>query len=153
MFHTGPHSDYHRPSDTAQKIDAEGLEKVVRFTFKLAAELAQRGRGLTFGKTGDEPPPSREEKGGYGAYFGSIPDFSESDVPGVRLSGVRPGSPAEKAGLRTGDTIVKLGGTNIRNLHDLLFALRSKRAGEEVEVEYLREGKTFSSHATLQEQR
>ena len=153
MFHTGPHSDYHRPSDTAQKIDAEGLEKVVRFTFKLAAELAQRGRGLTFGKTGGEPPPSREEKGGYGAYFGSIPDFSESDVPGVRLSGVRPGSPAEKAGLRTGDTIVKLGGTNIRNLHDLLFALRSKRAGEEVEVEYLREGKTFSSHATLQEQR
>ena len=153
MFHTGPHSDYHRPSDTAQKIDAEGLEKVVRFTFKLAAELAQRGHGLTFGKTGGEPPPSREEKGGYGAYFGSIPDFSESDVPGVRLSGVRPGSPAEKAGLRTGDTIVKLGGTNIRNLHDLLFALRSKRAGEEVEVEYLREGKTFSSHATLQEQR
>lgn len=105
------------------------------------------------GKTSGEPPPNREERGGYGAYFGSIPDFSESGVPGVRLSGVRPGSPAEKAGLRTGDIIVKLGGTNIRNLHDLLFALRSLRAGEEVEIRYLREGKTLSAHATLEERR
>lgn len=153
MFHTGPHSDYHRPSDTAQKIKPEGLEKVVRFVFQAVAELADRPQPLTFVRAKGEPAAGKGRGGGYGAYFGSVPDFSESEIPGVRLSGVRPGSPAERAGLKAGDVIVRLGEANIRNLPDLLFALRSKRAGEEVEVLYLREGKKMSGRATLQERR
>lgn len=153
MFHTGPHSDYHRPSDTAQKIEPQGLEKVVRFVFQAVAELADRPRPLTFVKTNGEPAAGRGRRGGYGAYFGSIPDFSESEIAGVRLSGVRPGSPAERAGLQAGDVIVGLGEANIRSLADLLFALRSRRGGEEVEVLYLREGKKMSGRATLQERR
>lgn len=155
MFSTGPHLDYHRPSDTPEKINGEGLEKIVRLIFRTAATLADRAEPLTFVRTKGEPPRASRREGapGYGAYFGSIPDFSESPIPGVRLSGVRPGSPAEKAGLRAGDIIVKFGGMTIRNLDDLLFALRAKRPGDHVEVLYLRDGEERQAKATLEERR
>src|SRR5690606_20485076 len=129
MFYTGPHADYHRPSDTPDKINAKGMQTVVRLIFRVTAALAQRTEPLTFVRTKGEPPRVRERGAGYGAYFGSVPDFSESAIPGVRLTGVRPESPAEKAGLRAGDVIVAFAGVTIRNLEDLVFALRSKRAG------------------------
>lgn len=154
MFFTGPHSDYHRPSDSADKINGQGLEKVAHLAFRTVAALADRTEPLTFVKAEEESPrTSREGRSGYGVYFGSIPDFSESAAPGVRLSGVRPGSPAEKAGLKTGDTIVQFSGVTIRNLDDLVFALRSNRPGDRVEVVYLREGKELKSEATLEERR
>jgi hypothetical protein len=153
MFFTGPHADYHRPSDTAEKINAEGLQTVVRLVFRTAAALAQRVEPLTFVRTKGEPPQRRERGGGYGAYFGSIPDFSESPIPGVKLAGVRPESPAERAGLQAGDIIVAFAGVTIRNLEDLVFALRSKRAGDRVEITYLRDGQSFQAQATLEERR
>lgn len=154
MFFTDPHSDYHRPSDTPDKINGEGLERIVRFIFRAASKLANQNEPLTFvRKEGDPPRIGRGERGGYGAYFGSIPDFSESSVPGLRLSGVRPGSPAEKIGLLAGDIIVKFGAMGIRNLQDLLFALRSRRPGDQVEVLYLRDGKELVGQATLEERR
>ena len=154
MFFTGPHSDYHRPSDTADKINGGGLEKVVRLVFRTTARLADWSGPLAFVKMkGDDPRSGREERSGYGAYFGSVPDFSESTVPGVRLSGVRAGSPAEKAGLKAGDIIVKLAGVTIRNLDDLVFSLRSKRPGDEVEVLYLRQGTELRARAMLEQRR
>ena len=155
MFSTGPHLDYHRPSDTPEKINRGGLEKVVRLIFRTVAKLADRAEPLTFVRARGEPPRASRREGapGYGAYFGSIPDFSESPIPGVRLSGVRPGSPAEKAGLQAGDIIVKFGGVTIRNLDDLLYALRSKRPGDIVEVLYLRDGQEQKGQATLEERR
>jgi S1-C subfamily serine protease len=68
----------------------------------------------------------------------------------VKLAGVRPESPAEKAGLRAGDVIVTFAGVTIRNLEDLVFALRSKRAGDQVEVTYRRDGQTLRNQATLE---
>ncbi len=153
MFFTGPHADYHRPSDTPDKINAEGLQMVLRLVFKTAAALAQRTEALTFVRTKGEPPRQRERGVGYGAYFGSIPDFSESSIPGVKLTGVRPESPAEKAGLRAGDIIIAFAGVTIRNLEDLVFALRSKRAGDRVEIVYQRDGQTFRSQAALEARR
>ena len=150
MFFTGPHADYHRPSDTADKVSAEGIEKVVKLIFRTAAWLADRSEPLHFVRTKGEPPRrERGRGGGYGAYFGSIPDFSESSVPGVRIAGVRPGSPAEKIGLQSGDVLTEMGGKTIRNLRDLLYVLRSKRAGDQVEVIYVREGKTIKAQAML----
>jgi peptidase M28-like protein/PDZ domain-containing protein/PA domain-containing protein len=149
MFFTGPHVDYHRPSDTLDKINAEGLATVVKLAFKTAATLAQRTEPLTYAKTKGEPPRIGERGSGYGAYFGSIPDFSESPTPGVKLAGVRPDSPAEKAGLKAGDSIVRFAGVTIRTLEDLVFALRSKRAGDRIEVIYLRDGQTHQAQATL----
>jgi aminopeptidase YwaD len=153
MFFTGPHADYHRPSDTPEKINAEGLATVVKLVFGTAAALAHRPEPLTFVRTQGEPSSTRERGVGYGAYFGSIPDFSESPTPGVRLSGVRPDSPAEKAGLQAGDTIVALTGVTVRTLDDLVFALRSKRAGERVEVIYRRDGQTLQTEAILEVRR
>ena len=150
MFYTGPHADYHRPSDTPDKINAEGMQTVVRLVFRVATALAQRVEPLTFVKVKGEPPRSGERGAGYGAYFGSIPDFSASSTPGVKLAGVRPESPAEKAGLRAGDVIVTFAGVTIRNLEDLVFALRSKRAGDQVEVTYRRDGQTLRNQATLE---
>ena len=154
MFHTGPHADYHRPSDTGDKINSDGIEKVVRVIFKTTGKLANRAGPLTFVRTKREAAGGRHGgRSSYGAYFGSIPDFSESDGSGVRLVGVRPGSPAEDAGLKAGDVIIKFAGSKIRNLHDFLFALRSKRGGDEVEVVYLRRGKEVKVRAKLEERR
>ena len=98
------------------------------------------------------PAPASSRGGaGYGAYFGTIPDFSESQTPGVRLTGVRSGSPAETAGLKAGDVLVKFAGIGIRNLEDFTLALRSKRAGDRVEFSYLRDGIERTGSATLEE--
>ncbi len=153
MFFTGPHSDYHRPSDSADKINREGIEKVARLVFRTARELAGRPTPLTFVRTESPPQSARDGQSGYGAYFGSIPDFSESAIPGVRITGVRPGSPAENAGLRAGDVIVKFAGVTIRNLDDLSLALRSKRPEDRVDVVYLRNGTELTGRATLGDRR
>jgi S1-C subfamily serine protease len=153
MFFTGPHEDYHRPSDTADKINAEGIEKVARLVFRTASRLDERPAPLTFVRTQAPSQAARASGGGYGAYFGSIPDFSESETPGVRLTGVRSGSPAETAGLKAGDVLVRFAGVTIRNLDDLSLALRSKRPGDRVDFTYLRNGAEMSASATLQERK
>ncbi len=154
MFFTGPHSDYHRPSDTLDKINRKGLEEVVRLVFRSVTKLDSRSEPLTFMRTESSSRVGGEDRqSGYGAYFGSIPDFSELSMPGVRLTGVRPGSPAEKAGLQAGDVVVRFAGTTIRNLDDLSLALRSKRPGDRVEFVYLRDGAELKAGATLGERR
>jgi aminopeptidase YwaD len=91
--------------------------------------------------------------GGYGPYFGSVPDFGESPTPGVRLSGVRGGSPADRAGLRAGDVIVAFAGVAVRTLDDLTFALRGRRPGDTVEVRYLRDGREHTVQSILEQRR
>jgi len=90
---------------------------------------------------------------GYGPYFGAVPDFGDSPQPGVRLGGVRPGSPADRAGLQSGDVIVRFAGVTVRTLDDLVFALRSRRAGDAIEVGYVRDGTERAAQATLEERR
>src|SRR6185436_3831716 len=126
FFFTGAHSDYHRPSDTWDKIDADGLRT-----------LADRNDRLTFVRVPGGAPRAGAGPVGYGPYFGAVPDFGDSPQPGVRLGGVRPGSPADRAGLQSGDVIVRFAGVTIRTLDDLVFALRSRRAGDAIEVGYV----------------
>lgn len=148
-FFTGSHIDYHRPSDTPEKVNAEGLATLVRLVFRITATLAQADKPLTFVRTQGQRPHSGRGVG-YGAYFGSIPEFSESPIPGMKLAGVRPESPAEKAGLKAGDIIIRFAGMNIRSVEDLVFVLRSRRAGDQVELVYLRDGQTHQAQATLE---
>ena len=152
FFFTGTHADYHRPTDTWEKVNAEGLRSVVAVAFRTLRALADRPERPAFVRLPDPPGP-RGGGGGYGAYFGSVPDFSESDAPGVRLADVRPGGPAERAGLRSGDIVVRLGGVTVRTLDDLVFVLRSRRAGDAVEVVYLRDGVEHRAQAVLQTRR
>ncbi|MFQ5840134.1 MAG: M20/M25/M40 family metallo-hydrolase [Candidatus Methylomirabilales bacterium] len=151
MFFTGPHTDYHRPSDTVAKINPDGLAQVTRLVYRVVERLASESKLVTYVRV-DTPPPARGGRG-YGAYFGSIPDFTPNEGIGVRLSGVRPGSPAEKTGLREGDVIVKMAGVRIKNLHDLVFVLRSKRAGDQVEVVFLRGNQKIKGITTLEQRR
>lgn len=154
-FFTGPHLDYHRPSDTIDKINVEGLHTVTTLAYRTVAMIADRATPIAYRKTGGTPPSERSgERGvGYGPYFGSIPDFSESAVAGVLLSGVRPGSPAERAGLQAGDVIVNFAGIAVKNLQDLIFALRTKRAGDGIDITFLRRGKEVRTQATLERRR
>ena len=149
---TGAHADYHRPSDTPEKVDADGLAAIARLAYRIAREAAERDGRLEVVRAAGPPPEGRRERG-YGAYFGAIPDFAERSEPGVLLTGVRSGSPAEHAGLAGGDILLRLGGTAIMNLEDLAFALRSHRPGDEVEVEWARGSERRAAKARLEERR
>ncbi len=149
---TGAHADYHRPSDTADKIDPVGLVAVARLAARAVREAAQRDARLEVVRTASRPPERRGERG-YGTYLGAIPDFAERSEPGVLLTGVRPGSPAERAGIREGDVLLRLGATKVTNLQDLAFALRSHRPGDEVEVEWQRGAARISAKVRLEERK
>ena len=149
---TGPHSDYHRPSDTVDKINSDGLAAVTRFVYRVVERLANRPDPVTYVQL-KEPAPPAGGGVGYGAYFGSIPDFASQGEEGVRLSGVRPESPAEKAGLQEGDVLVQMAGVRVKNLHDLVYILRSKRAGDQVEVVFRRNGQEHRATTVLERRR
>lgn len=150
---TGAHSDYHRPSDTWEKLNYPGMRTVLGLVYRVIAALANSPGGVQYVRVHSSPPQGARGGGGYGPYFGVIPDFSESTVPGVLLSGVRAGSPAERAGLKAGDVIVKFGGVAVKNLEDLTFALRGHRPGDRVEVLFLRGGAEQRGEATLEQRR
>jgi membrane-associated protease RseP (regulator of RpoE activity) len=154
FFFTGTHGDYHRPGDTADKIDADGMQKVAAVAARTIRALADGAGRPAFVKVA--PPVasgSTTSGGGYGPYFGSVPDFGESPTPGVRLSGVRAGSPADRAGLQAGDVIVAFAGVAVRTLDDLTFALRGRRPGDTVEVRYLRDGREHTVQSILEQRR
>ena len=149
---TDLHEDYHRTTDDWQKINYDGLKRVADFTLGLVTALANRRKPLTFQ---DMPAPvpvqaSSPTSGlpGYGAYLGTVPDMTGSPG-GVRLVGVRAGSPAEKAGLRGDDIITRIGATDTPDLQAMTDALRTHKPGETVEI-LVRRGATITTlRATL----
>ncbi len=148
-FFTGSHPDYHRPSDTWDKVNIDGMAKVSDLVLATIRRIADMNEPLLFVSLPSRPPA--EERGatrGYGAYLGSIPDFGASE-DGVRLAGVSDGSPAALAGLREGDVIIQFAKIKIQNLEDLTTALQSKQAGDEIEIVVLRTGTPLTLKATL----
>jgi hypothetical protein len=132
---TDLHEDYHRTTDDWQKVNLDGLKRVADFTLGLVTALANRHVPLTFQappvvSQTDVPPVATP---GYGAYLGTVPDMTGSPG-GVRLVGVRAGSPAEKAGLRGDDIITRIGSTETPDLQAMTDALRSHRPGETVDI-------------------
>lgn len=141
---TDLHEDYHRPSDDWERINVPGLLRVAAFATEVTRALADRTAPLTFV---EKPPPqpvaTDAPRSGYGAYFGSIPDMSVGG-PGVRLSGVRAGSPAAAAGFREGDVLQRIGAFEIADLQAMTDALRAHRPGDTVAVVF-RRGATLDS--------
>lgn len=136
FFFSGLHADYHKPSDTPEKIQYADAARVGDIAMRAAETLAnQDGRPL-FVRVQEERPMGGGG-GGYGAYFGSIPDMGE-EVEGVKFADVRDGSPAAKAGLKGGDILIEFAGKPIKNLYDFTYALRAHRPGEEITVVVLR---------------
>jgi hypothetical protein len=145
-FFTNTHADYHRPSDVWDRIDAAGVEKVARIVADVTRSLAAAQTRITLQQGAGEPP--RPAVGGYGAWLGTVPDFTPVDR-GVLLGGVTPGSPGEQAGLRQGDILVGLGGRPVRDLEGFTEALRAHRPGDDVEVVVLRAGSELTLRAVL----
>jgi hypothetical protein len=146
---TDLHEDYHRTTDDWDKINIQGFDQVTTFTVNLLTALANRPTPLTMmpaqaraAPAGGGPSP------GYGAYLGTVPDMSDNPG-GVRLLGVRTGSPAEQAGLRRDDIITKIGDMNVTDLQAMTDALRSHQAGDTVDIVVKRGAETRTLRATL----
>ncbi|MBV9086131.1 MAG: M20/M25/M40 family metallo-hydrolase [Acidobacteriaceae bacterium] len=144
---SGLHSDYHKPSDTWDKIDANAAAKVVDMVEEIATDVDNAPQRPQFAKVEMESAPGGGG-GGYGPWFGSVPDFGE--IPnGVKFADVTPGSPAEKAGFKPGDILVQFGDMPVKNLYDFTYALRKHKVGDEVEVTVLRGGESLKKKVTL----
>ncbi|HET8712659.1 MAG TPA: M28 family peptidase [Gemmatimonadales bacterium] len=138
-FFTDLHDDYHRATDDWDKLNIGGIVQVAQFVADVALALANRSGSLTFV---DAPRPQATAGGsGYGAYLGTIPDMTGGGVSdGVKISGVRAGSPAEAAGLQAGDVITTIGAKRVVNLYDMTDALRSHQPGDTVVIITRRDG-------------
>ncbi len=138
-FFTGSHEDYHRPTDKPDTLNYDGLERITKFARAIIADLAKgpaRPDYLTVAHN-DSGGGSREN---LRAYLGTIPDYA-TEVAGVKLSGVRGGGPADKAGLRGGDIIVEFGGKKIANIYDYTYAMDAVKIGQPVSVIVLRDAR------------
>ena len=160
-FFTNTHADYHRPQDDWHLINAPGLERVTTLVEKVSWELAGQGAraaaALTLVEGAGAPPARAMAAGdpgeapaspGYGAYMGTIPDMTPQDF-GVRITGVREGSPAEQGGLQAGDVLVAMGEHEISDLYAYTYALREHKPGDPVKVEVLRDGERLSFMVVL----
>ena len=139
-FFTDVHPDYHRASDDADKINFAGEVRVVDLAERAARAIADRATKLTFTKVAVSTV-ARSASAGNGAYFGSIPDMGGGDETGMRLSGVSPGGPAEKAGLMAGDLIVEFAGKPVKNIYDYTDAIGAQKPGDAITVVVLRGAK------------
>ncbi len=152
FFFSGLHSDYHKPSDTWEKIDPESAARLLDLVGATAEQLADADDRPTFIVVAEDRPTGGTGGSGYGPYFGSIPDFGQVET-GVRFSDVKPGSPAAKAGLRAGDILVQFGDKPIKNLYDFTDALRRSKVGDVVEVKVLRDGQPVTASVKLEQRK
>jgi len=150
FFFTGVHEDYHRPSDDWEKLNAPGMAVVTEGIRKIAVQLAGETAPLPFTAVAADTTTHMGSVTGSGASLGTIPDYTESDIPGLKLSGVRAGGPAEKAGIKGGDIIVGFDGRVVRNIYDLMDELGSHRPGDTVVIKVLRDGEPMEVTATLE---
>ena len=135
FFFTGTHSEYHKPTDTAEKINYQGLLKITNYVSEIVKAVdvnptkpkyaVAKSSGMTGGRTG------------FNVSLGTVPSYAES-TDGMTIDAVRDASPAQKAGLKAGDKIVRLAGKEIRNVYDYTFVLGELKAGVEYEVEVAR---------------
>lgn len=148
FFFTGTHNDYHKPSDTWEKINYAGEEKVVRFVYKIAKEIDLEPERPAFTRVASSAPMAGGDTRSFRVTLGIIPDYAEG-VEGMKINGIRPAGPAEKAGLKPGDVIVKMGGKKIMNIYDYMGMLGELKSGDRVEVVVMREGKPFTCTAEM----
>ncbi len=170
FFFTGTHPDYHKPSDDTEKVNFDGMARIANLGELIILDLARRPERPLFQKSAPKATASADPHAaavdphaaagsgsatalrGNGAYLGSRPAYGE-EVEGVKLDGVTEGSPAEKAGLKAGDVIIKFGNLPVKDIESYTVALGSKKPGDTVEIVVLREGREVTISATLSERK
>jgi aminopeptidase YwaD len=145
-FFTDLHDDYHRATDTPDKINAGGEARVVTLAERVVRAIADRPGRLTFVRVA---APVQSAGSGSDVYLGSIPDMAGSDTPGLRLTGVRAGSPAELGGLKAEDVIVEFDGKPVKDLYQYSEALYARKPGDEVSIVVLRGGQRVTLKVKL----
>ena len=137
-FFTGAHVDYHKPSDTADKINYEDLDRVAELATAIVKRLMDSDQAPQFTKV-EQKTETGGGRAGLRLFTGTIPDYA-SDVKGLLLGGVIGGGPAEQAGLQKGDVIVEIAGQSITNIYDYTYALELLKIGQPAKVIYMRGG-------------
>lgn len=147
-FFTDLHDDYHRATDDIEKINAEGEAKVVDLAERIIRGLADRPSRLTFVRSAAAPVGTSSREGS-NTYLGSVPDMAAGDVPGLRLTGIRPRSPADSGGLKAGDIIVEFDGKTVTDLYTYTDALYARKPGDTVRIVVLRGSDRVTVNVTL----
>jgi Tol biopolymer transport system component len=137
-FFTGSHVDYHRPTDDADKLNYEGLRRIADFSERIVMDLVKSETRPDYAIV-ERSAEQQGNRASLRAYLGTIPDYV-SDVKGVKLSDVKAGGPADKAGLQAGDVIVGLAGQTVTNIYEYTYALDALKIGEPVEIVVMRNG-------------
>lgn len=141
FFWTGTHIDYHKPSDTFDKINYIDEVRVLTMVARIVREVDSADKRLTYTVAKSDSQQGRST--GFRVYLGTIPNYSDSNE-GLLLDGVRDDSPASKAGLKAGDRVVKIGTREIKNVYDYTYALGEMKAGEEYPIEVIRGGEKLA---------
>jgi aminopeptidase YwaD len=136
FFWTGTHEDYHKPSDTADKINYQDEARILTLVARIIRDVDTNSKRPTYRLAKSD---STGRSTGFRVYLGTIPNYADSS-DGLLLDGVRDDSPAARAGLRAGDRIVRMAGHDVRNVYDYTYALGEMKSGQEYEVELMRAG-------------
>ena len=157
FFFSGLHGDYHKPSDTWDKIDAPDAAKLLDMIAEVGTVLREETERPIYVRVKEPESPHKglaagSSQSGYGPEFGSVPDFAE--IPhGVRFADIREGTPAAQAGLKAGDILVEFDGKPIGNLYDFTYALRAKKPGDRVTVKVMRGSEAVTALVLLRERK
>lgn len=143
---TGSHEDYHSPRDTPDKLNYDGTAKIARFMAMVTRSMAIRENAPDY--QSQAAPQQGESRARLRAYLGTIPDYAESDLKGVKLSAVSKGGPAAQAGVQGGDTIVELAGRKIENIYDYTYAIEALKIGQETTIQVSRGGEVLTLKIT-----
>jgi hypothetical protein len=148
-FFSGQHVDYHKPSDDADKINTTDAARIVRMVHGVARRVADRDSRLTF----QAPKPTTTTAQGGAMSFrvvmGIAPSYGDDGKPGMGVDAVSPEGPAEMAGVKAGDRVLRIGDKPVANIYDYMAALRSNNPGDVVAVTLLRDGQELKVEVTL----
>jgi Zn-dependent M28 family amino/carboxypeptidase len=150
FFFSGTHADYHRPTDTAEKINYPAEAEVINVAAKVIIEIAGRD-DLQFTKVPTTNPTTMASDPTLrtgGASLGVIPDYSGEEVKGVKITGTTPNSAAAKAGLVANDVLIQFDNKKIETLYDLTDALNAATPGKTIKLQIIRDGKALTVEAT-----
>ncbi len=147
FFFTAMHQDYHKPSDTFDKVNTAGEEKVVDYVYDVASSIDSLGNKLQFVQV--QSAPARKSGGSSKVYVGTVPEFGYKGK-GFKLSGVTDNSPAQKGGLKGGDIMIKFGNKEVKDIYDYMYAMNDFNPGDSVDVVVLRDGKEMTFKVKLE---